>query len=100
MLARASSVNGKMKIFSLWGLTKNDPVTNLWRMQAELDSISVVEPNVEARLDRIFARVGVLYAGDYRKFFNDLDATNTETLIESDLRIPIEALSCRFTDER
>ena len=67
-------------------------------MQTELDSIAV-EPNVEARLDRIFARVGDLYAGDYRRFFNDLDAANAEPLRESDLRIPPQVLACRSSDD-
>lgn len=79
-------------------LTGNRRKTTLRRMQAELDSISV-EPNVEARLDRIFDRVGVLYDGDYRQFFNDLDAANAEPLRESDMRIPLEALSCRMSDD-
>jgi predicted glycosyl hydrolase (DUF1957 family) len=80
-------------------LTPKRRKTTLRRMQAELDSICV-EPNVEARLDRLFDRVGVLYAGDYRAFFEDLDAANpTEVLREADLRIPIEAVSCRMTDD-
>lgn len=87
-----------MKIIQKTVLTKKRQPTTLRRMQAELDSISI-EPNVEARLDRIFDRVGVLYAGDYRAFFNDLDAANSEALRESDLRIPLEAMTCRECNE-
>jgi hypothetical protein len=67
-------------------------------MQAELDAISCVEPNVEKRLDRIFARAGALYGGNYRKFFEELDASNAETIQEKDLRISPESLSCREHD--
>jgi hypothetical protein len=98
MLARASNIKWNMKERMRGALTEQGRSTRLRQMQAELDSISV-EPNVEARLDRIFERVGFLYKGDYRAFFNDLDAENADTLQESDLRIPHEAWSCRASDE-
>jgi hypothetical protein len=80
------------------GLTEKRASMTLRQVQAELDSISV-EPNVEERLDRIFERVGLLYGGNYRAFFEDLAAANTETLRECDLRVPHEISSCRLDDE-
>ena len=77
-------------------MTEKRVSMTLRQVQAELDSISV-EPNVEERLDRIFERVGFLYGGNYRAFFEDL-AANTETLRECDLRVPPEISSCRFDD--
>jgi hypothetical protein len=78
-------------------LTERSSETTLRRMQQELNAISV-EPNVEARLDRIFDRVGVLYGGDFRRFFNDLDAANAEPVRECDLKVLPEALA-RFSDD-
>lgn len=70
----------------------------LRQMQTELASISVKE-NVDARLDRIFERAGILYKGDYRAFFEDLDAMNDERSRELDSWISVEDKSCRLNDD-
>lgn len=58
-------------------------------MQAELDAIGVV-PNVEERLDRLFNRIGILYGGDFRTYFEQLETEQPKPTPEPEYWGPTE----------